>query len=60
MTTATYIPNQMVIDRIRDAVSITEIDDSSKNDASDKLDYGCTFVDCSWSIKPEQITKKEI
>jgi len=50
----------MVIDRIRDAVSITEIDDSSKNDASDKLDYGCTFVDCSWSIKPEQITKKEI
>jgi lipopolysaccharide transport system ATP-binding protein len=52
LTLATYIPNQMVIDLIRDAFSITVVDGGSKYAASEGLDYGCVFVDCIWSIEP--------
>ena len=51
LTLATYIPNQRVIDRIDDAISITVIDGGSKYAASEGLDYGCVFVDCDWSIE---------
>ncbi|MDH7567896.1 MAG: ABC transporter ATP-binding protein [Clostridiales bacterium] len=60
ITLATYIPNQMIIDLKRDAFSITIIDGGSKYAASEGLDYGCVFVDCSWSIQPEQMNTKEI
>ncbi len=51
LTLATYIPNQVVFDLIRDAFSVTVIDGGSKYAASEGLDYGCVFVDCAWSIE---------
>jgi lipopolysaccharide transport system ATP-binding protein len=52
LTLAIFIPNQLVIDRIDDAISITVIDGGSKYAASAGLDYGCVFVDCFWTIEP--------
>ena len=55
LTLATYIPNQLIIDLIQDAFSVTVIDGGSKYAASEGLDYGCVFVDCAWtmeSVKP--------
>jgi lipopolysaccharide transport system ATP-binding protein len=51
MTLAAYIPNQLIIDLVQDAFSITVIDGGSKYAASEGLDYGCVFVDCDWSIE---------
>jgi lipopolysaccharide transport system ATP-binding protein len=51
LTLATYIPNQVIIDLIQDAFSITVIDGGSKYAASEGLDYGCVFVDCAWTIE---------
>jgi len=51
-TLATYIPNQVILDLIPDAFSVTVIDGGSKYAASEGLDYGCVFVDCAWTIEP--------
>jgi lipopolysaccharide transport system ATP-binding protein len=51
----TYIHNQLIIDRIVDAFSITIIDGGSKYAASEGVDYGCVFVDCDWSIESTSI-----
>ncbi len=49
-TLAIYLPNQVIFDLAKDALSVTVIDGGSKYAASEGLDYGCVFVDCNWTI----------
>ncbi|MDO8873971.1 MAG: ABC transporter ATP-binding protein [Methanoregula sp.] len=57
LTLVTYIPNQLTIDLIQDALSIKIIDGGSKYAASEGVDYGCVFVDCAWTIEPASTNK---
>ena len=56
-TLATFLPNQIILDLVQDALSINVFDGGSKYAASEGLDYGCVFVDCAWTV--ENVAKSE-
>lgn len=49
----------MAINLIRNMFSIMVLAGGS-NAVNTELDYRCVFIDCSWSINPEQMNEKEI
>ncbi|MEI7816632.1 MAG: ABC transporter ATP-binding protein [Desulfuromonadales bacterium] len=51
ITLATYLPNQVIFHLVQDALSVTVFDGGSKYAASEGLDYGCVFVDCTWTVQ---------
>ncbi len=51
VTLAAFVPHQVIIDLVEEALMFTVIDGGSKYAASEGIDYGVVFANCNWDIK---------